>query len=152
VSTEQLERVTGYIEAGRAEGAELVYGGGAPSGEGWFVEPTLFAATRDDLSIAQEEIFGPVLVAHPYGSEEDLIGRANDTEYGLVAGVWTRDLSAAHRVAGRLRAGSVFINCWGQVDPNAPFGGYKASGIGREHGREGIDAYLETKTVWANVA
>jgi len=152
VSREQHERVTGYIESGRAEGAELVTGGRSGEGDGWFVEPTLFTATSDELRIAREEIFGPVLVASPYDSEDELIERANATEYGLAAGVWTRDLRAAHHVAARLRAGAVYVNCWGFQDPMAPFGGYKASGVGREHGREGIEAYLETKTVWTALA
>ncbi|HKG17912.1 MAG TPA: aldehyde dehydrogenase family protein [Solirubrobacteraceae bacterium] len=151
VSAEQRERVTGYIESGKSEGAELVTGGGMPdgNGQGYFVEPTLFAATSDDLRISREEIFGPVLVALPYESLEEVAARANGTDYGLAAGVWTRSLSNAHRLAALLKAGSVYINRWGQSDPGAPFGGYKASGIGREHGRTGLDAYLETKTVWA---
>jgi acyl-CoA reductase-like NAD-dependent aldehyde dehydrogenase len=151
VSAEQRKRVTGYIESGKAEGAELVTGGGTPegNGQGYFVEPTLFAATSDDLRISREEIFGPVLVALPYESLEEVARRANDTDYGLVAGVWTRSLSDAHRLAAMLKAGSVYINRWSPSDPGAPFGGYKASGIGREHGRRGLDAYLETKTVWA---
>ncbi|MSO41915.1 MAG: aldehyde dehydrogenase family protein [Solirubrobacterales bacterium] len=153
VSAEQHERVMGYIAAGRDDGAELVAGGGTPDGSngGYFVEPTLFSGATDEMKVAREEIFGPVLVALPYDDLEEVAARANDTEYGLAAGIWTRDLSKAHKLAGMLQAGVVYINNWGMGDPASPFGGFKASGIGRERGHVGLDAYLELKTVIAQL-
>ncbi len=153
VSEEQLGRVTGYIDSGLAEGAEAVAGGSPSNGGngGYFVDPTLFTGVTDEMRIAREEIFGPVLVAQPFEDLDEVARRANDTEYGLAAGLWTRDISQAHKLAALLKAGSVYINTWGAGDPAAPFGGYKASGIGREKGHHNLDAYLETKSVYAQL-
>ena len=151
VSAEQFERVKGYIDSGLEEGAQAIAGGSPENGNGFFVSPTLFTEVEDRMRIAREEIFGPVLVAMPFDDLEEVAARANDTEYGLAAGLWTRDISNAHRLAAMLKAGSVYINTWGGGDPAAPFGGYKASGIGREKGHANLDAYLETKTVWAQL-
>ena len=152
VSEEQFGRVTGYIDSGIEEGAEAVAGGKPANGDGgYFVEPTLFTGVSDEMKIAREEIFGPVLVAQPFEDLEEVARRANDTEYGLAAGLWTRDISQAHKLAALLKAGSVYINTWGAGDPAAPFGGYKASGIGREKGHHNLDAYLETKSVFTQL-
>jgi acyl-CoA reductase-like NAD-dependent aldehyde dehydrogenase len=152
ISAEQFGRVTGYIDSGLAEGAEAV-AGGPPNGDdgGYFVNPTLFTGVSDEMRIAREEIFGPVLVAQPFEDLEEVARRANATEYGLAAGLWTRDISKAHKLAALLRAGSVYINTWGAGDPSAPFGGYKSSGIGREKGRHNLDAYLEVKSVFTQL-
>ena len=152
ISAEQYGRVVGYIDSGLEEGAEAV-AGGRPDGNGggYFVDPTLFTGVSDEMRIAREEIFGPVLVAQPFADLEEVARRANDTEYGLAAGLWTRDISQAHKLARLLRAGSVYINTWGAGDVSVPFGGYKSSGIGREKGRHNLDAYLEVKSVFTQL-
>jgi phenylacetaldehyde dehydrogenase len=151
VSKEQHDRVLGYIEKGRKEGGEVVAGGARHGDKGYFVRPTVFTNVAPHHTIVREEIFGPVVVASPYKSVDDIVAIANDTPFGLAAGVFTKDLSFAHRVVKRLKAGTVWVNCYGFVDPNLPFGGFKSSGIGRENGAAAIDLYTETKTVLMSV-
>lgn len=149
VSERQRDRVLGYIEKGKAEGARLVVGGGRPENldKGWFVEPTLFADVTNDMTIAQEEIFGPVLAVIAYDDVEEAVAIANDSPYGLSGGVWGTDVEAATEVSRRLETGTVSVNSWVAMDFGAPFGGYKQSGLGRELGPEGLDALVELKTV-----
>jgi aldehyde dehydrogenase (NAD+) len=152
VSAEQLDRVTGYLAIGRQEGARPLSGGerltdGAMA-NGYFVPPTVFADVKDDMRIAQEEIFGPVISAIPFDDIDEVIQRANRTNFGLGSGVWTRDVSKAHKLARSIRAGSVWINCYQAMDPAVPFGGYKMSGYGRESGQQHVEEYLNVKAVW----
>ncbi len=154
VSQQQLERVLDYMEIGTSEGASIAVGGERAGGDlssGYFVRPTVFVDVRDEMRVAQEEIFGPVVVAMPFGDPEELVGRANGTMYGLAAGVWTRDIGRAHRLAAALKAGTVWINSYNMVDPAVPFGGYKMSGYGRDMGAEALSQYTQTKSVWVNL-
>jgi phenylacetaldehyde dehydrogenase len=147
VSKEQQERVLGYIESGRKQGASITAGGEAPSHPGYFVKPTVLVNVNPDMRVVREEIFGPVLVAQRFDDLDDVVKAANDTPYGLGASIWTNNLSAAHRLIPRIKAGTVWVNCHNLVDPNMPFGGYKQSGFGREHGRVAVEMYTETKSV-----
>jgi aldehyde dehydrogenase (NAD+) len=152
ISQKQLDRVLGYIEKGKAEGARLLVGGGRPSSpecaRGFFVEPTIFDHVRNASTIAQEEIFGPVLSIIRYNTLDEAVALANDSIYGLAAGVWSKDVEKAMQLAKRLRAGTVWINEWHLLNERAPFGGYKQSGIGREFGIEGLKEYMEVKHVY----
>jgi phenylacetaldehyde dehydrogenase len=147
ISDEQFEKVLGYMESGRSDGAEAVVGGGREGDRGYFVQPTILTNTTNDMKVVREEIFGPVVVAVPFDSQEDILPIANDTNFGLAAGVFTRDISKAHRTAKRLRAGTVWINTYHVFDAAMPFGGYKESGWGREMGSQVLNNYLETKSV-----
>ncbi|KMY49167.1 aldehyde dehydrogenase family protein [Peribacillus loiseleuriae] len=151
VSQVQQDRVLGYIEKGLNEGAEVLIGGSKPQDDGYFVSPTIFASVQDDMAIAKEEIFGPVIAAMPYEDLDDVINRANASEYGLAAGLWTRDIANAHYVASKLRAGTVWVNCYNAFDAASPFGGYKQSGMGREMGSYALSNYTEVKSVWVNL-
>lgn len=151
VSEEQLDRVMEYIESGSSDGGRPIVGGrriGGDLSSGYFVEPTIFVDIKDDMKIAREEIFGPVVCVMPFDDPGEILDRANQSDYGLAAGFWTRDLQRAHRLAAALQAGSIWINTWGYTDAASPFGGYKQSGHGREMGKEGIDLYTEVKSVW----
>ncbi len=147
VSDEQLSRVTGFLESGVAEGATTVTGGGRFGDRGYFVEPTVITNASPDMKIVREEIFGPVVVAAPFSDLDEIAAQANDTHYGLGAGIWTKDISKAHALAKKLRAGTVWINCYNVFDAALPFGGYKQSGWGREMGHEALEAYTEVKAV-----
>jgi len=152
VSKEQHERVLGYLEAGKAEGAKVKTGGErGPQERGYFVKPTVFYDVNNSMKIAREEIFGPVAAAIPFKDENDAVFQGNDTSYGLAAAVWTRDISRAHKVARALKAGTVWINCYGALDPISSFGGYKQSGFGRELGKHAIDLYTQIKSVYAKL-
>jgi len=149
-SERQRSIVLGYIEKGLDEGARLVLGGKTLPGPGWFIEPTIFADVTDDMTIAREEIFGPVMCVLPFDDEDEAVARANATPYGLAAGVFTTHLGTAHKLAHRLKAGSVWVNMYHAIDPAVPFGGVKMSGYGREGGREHVEEYLDTKAIWIN--
>jgi phenylacetaldehyde dehydrogenase len=147
VSDEQFRRVTGFLESGQADGATALAGGGRFGDRGYFVEPTVLTNTRPEMKVVREEIFGPVLVAAPFTDLDEIAAAANDSEYGLGAGIWTKDIGKAHALAKKLRAGTVWINCYNVFDAALPFGGYKQSGWGREMGREALHAYTEVKAV-----
>jgi aldehyde dehydrogenase (NAD+) len=143
----QFDKVMSYIESGRHQGAKLVCGGDRVGDRGYFIEPTVFADVQDEMKIAREEIFGPVMSIIPFKTADEVVDRANRTTYGLAAAVWTRDIKKAHAIANSVRAGTVWVNCYNVLDTRAPFGGFKQSGIGRELGEYGLQQYTEVKTV-----
>jgi phenylacetaldehyde dehydrogenase len=147
VSEEQLNRVCGYLESGFSEGAKATTGGSREGDKGYFVKPTVLVNTNEKMKVVREEIFGPVVTVMPFSDVDDLVAKANNSEFGLAAAVWTRDIGKAHRIASEIRAGTVWINCYGVLDSAMPFGGYKQSGWGREMGRQMLDLYTETKSV-----
>jgi len=148
----QFEKVMGYIDSGKKDGASLLAGGNRVGNRGFFIEPTVFADVKDDMKIAQEEIFGPVMSILKFKDIEEVVERSNRTDYGLAAAVWTRDISNALAIANRVRAGTVWVNCYDVFDAAAPFGGFKQSGIGRELGEYGLQQYTEVKTVTVKLA
>ena len=147
VSEEQLNRVCGYLESGFSQGAKATVGGERHGDRGYFVKPTVLVNTHEDMKVMREEIFGPVVAAIPFSDPQEVVTRANDSPYGLAAGIWTRDIGKAHRLAAELRAGTVWINCYNVFDAAMPFGGYKQSGWGREMGHDVLELYTEVKAV-----
>jgi acyl-CoA reductase-like NAD-dependent aldehyde dehydrogenase len=156
VTQEQLDRVSNYLNIGRSEGARVLSGGermtAGDLARGNYMSPTVFGQARNNMRISQEEIFGPVVSVIPFKDVEDVVGEANNIDYGLAAGIWTRDIGKAHRLAASIKAGTVWVNCYGPLDPGSPFGGFKQSGIGREMGFHGIELYTEVKSVWVSLA
>jgi len=152
VSREQFDRVSNYFDVGKSDGANLETGGSRLGNKGYFVKPTVFSGVRNDMRIAKEEIFGPVAAVIPFEDEDDAVFQGNDTQYGLAAAVWTCDISRAHRVGRALKAGTVWVNTYLNVDPISPFGGYKQSGIGRELGVHSIDSYTQVKSMFIDLA
>jgi len=157
VSEEQLNRIKGYVDIAKQEGAAVVAGGATPQLEGslqrgYFFTPTIFDEVKNDMRVAQEEIFGPVVSVIAFKDEDDLIKQANDTIYGLSAGIWTRDITRAHRFAREIRAGVIWINTFNMFNAASPFGGYKQSGYGREMGRHALDLYTQVKSVWVDLS
>ena len=155
-TTDQLNEVHGFVDSATRDGAELVYGGKRPEepelSQGWFFMPTIFDRVRNDMYLAQEEVFGPVLGVMKFREDDEVIALANDTQYGLAAGIWTNDIKRAHRVAMEIKAGTVWINTYRAISYASPFGGYKNSGYGREMGMEAIREFTQVKSVWVDLA
>jgi aldehyde dehydrogenase (NAD+) len=147
VSQEQMDKILGYVKLGEKQGARLMTGGQRIGDKGYFVEPTIFDIVKDDMAIAKDEIFGPVVSVLPFKKVDEVIQRANSTYYGLAAAVWTKDIDKAHVFAREVKAGTVWVNCYHVVDTTTPFGGFKMSGQGRENGEAALEHYTETKTV-----